>query len=119
SFAAQNNLALLLVEQGEIEEAVQVANRAYARAENDPQVIGTLGWVYLHHGLVDRSVALLERAHAMNPGSADTQLHLALAYRKAGRAEAARGLLAGLVEHSDARSETRERASATLRGLGE
>ena len=119
SFAAQNNLALLLVEQGEIEEAVQVANRAYARAEDDPQVIGTLGWVYLHHGLVDRSVALLERAHAMNPGSADTQLHLALAYRKAGRAEAARGLLAGLVEHSDARSETRERASATLRGLGE
>ncbi len=78
-FAPYNNLAILLVEVGEIGEAVRMANRAYARASSDAQVIGTLGWVYLHAGLTARSVKLLERALERNPDSAETQRQLALA----------------------------------------
>jgi arylsulfatase A-like enzyme/tetratricopeptide (TPR) repeat protein len=82
AFAPYNNLAMLLVEIGEIDEAVRMANRAYARASANPQVVETLGWVYLQKGLAARAVKLLERARAMNPDSTDTLHHLELAYRE-------------------------------------
>jgi len=81
-FAPLNNLAMLLVEMGEIDEAVRMANRAYARASANPQVVETLGWVYLHKGLAARAVKLLERARVLDPDSIDTQRHLELAYRE-------------------------------------
>ncbi|MBW2577870.1 MAG: sulfatase-like hydrolase/transferase [Deltaproteobacteria bacterium] len=87
AFAPYNNLAMLLVEMGEIDEAVRMANRAYARASANPQVVETLGWVYLKKGLAARSVKLLERARAMNPNSAATQRHLELAYHELGDAD--------------------------------
>ena len=87
AFAPYNNLAMLLVEMGEIDEALRMANRAYARASTNPQVIETLGWVYLHAGLTARSVKILERARDLNPDSTDTQRHLALAQSKPRRAE--------------------------------
>jgi arylsulfatase A-like enzyme/Flp pilus assembly protein TadD len=86
AFAPYNNLAMLLVEMGEIDQAVRMANRAYARASANPQVVETLGWVYLKKGLAARSVKLLERARALNPNSAGTQRHLELAYRELGGA---------------------------------
>jgi len=89
AFAPYNNLAMLLVEQGEIDEAVRMANRAYARGSANPQVIETLGWVYLKKGLTARSVKLLERALALNPISIETQRHLELARRALADAEAA------------------------------
>jgi arylsulfatase A-like enzyme/tetratricopeptide (TPR) repeat protein len=88
AFEPYNNLAMLLVESGEIDEAVRMASRAYARAGNSAQVTGTLGWVYLHAGLATRAVKLLERAREMNPNSAETQRQLALAQRAVERDEA-------------------------------
>jgi Flp pilus assembly protein TadD len=87
AFAPYNNLAMLLVESGEIEEAVRMASRAYARASTNAQVVGTLGWIYHHAGLAVRSVKLLERAIEMNPDSAETQRQLALAQSALERAE--------------------------------
>ncbi len=86
-FAPYNNLAMLLVDSGEIDEAVRMANRAYARASDNPQVVATLGWVYHHAGLAARSVKLLERAREMNPNSAETQRQHALAKSALERAE--------------------------------
>ncbi|MBW2540761.1 MAG: sulfatase-like hydrolase/transferase [Deltaproteobacteria bacterium] len=82
AFEPYNNLAVLLVENGEIDEAVRMANRAYARASANPQVVETLGWVYLKRGLVARSVKLLERALALKPDSINARRHLGLAYRE-------------------------------------
>jgi len=86
-FAPYNNLAMLLVESGEIDEAVRMASRAYARAGDNAQVAGTLGWTYHHAGLAARSVKLLERAREMNPDSAETQRQLALAQSALERAQ--------------------------------
>ncbi len=59
-------------------------------------MLDTLGWLYLRKGLLDRSVSLLEEAHGAAPHMPETQLHLALAYREAGRIDQARTLLAAL-----------------------
>jgi arylsulfatase A-like enzyme/Flp pilus assembly protein TadD len=87
AFAPYNNLAMLLVESGEIDEAVRMASRAYARASTNAQVVGTLGWIYHHAGLSARSVKLLERARAMSPDSVETQRQLAVARNAFERAE--------------------------------
>jgi len=79
SFAPYNNLAMLLVDLGEVDEAVRMANRAYARAGTNAKVVETLGWVYLHAGRSNRAVKLLERALELNPDSTETQQHLAAA----------------------------------------
>jgi hypothetical protein len=59
-------------------------------------VLDTLGWLYFQKGLVARAVSLLEDAHRRAPGLDAATLHLALAYRAAGREDAARPLLESL-----------------------
>jgi len=92
-FASRNNAALLLEGRGDLEDALELAQQAYGLAGSNPQVVDTLGWLYLRNGLGDRAVALLERAHGAAPHDATTQLHLALAYQEVGRSADADVLL--------------------------
>jgi tetratricopeptide (TPR) repeat protein len=96
AFAPRNNLAELLAAQGDLDGALVAAQEAYALAGDNPYVMDTLGVLYLKKGLVDRSVAILEAAHRAAPELAEAQLHLAWAYREAGRGDEARGLLIAL-----------------------
>jgi thioredoxin-like negative regulator of GroEL len=64
----------------------------------------TLGALYLRKGLVDRAISLLKEAQAAAPDLPDATLHLALAYRDAGRTGEARVLLTSL-QHSAADHE--------------
>ena len=107
----------LLQRQGRTEEALRSAQEAYALASTHPEVVDTLGWIYLRSGLLDRSISFLEQAHRADPERPGPALHLAQAYGEAGRIEEARGLLAPLLEGEGARPETRSRASETLRSL--
>jgi tetratricopeptide (TPR) repeat protein len=99
--APRNNLALMLEEQGQLKEALEVAQAAFAHAESNPVVMDTLGWLYLRAGRVDRAVALLEKARRIDPEAAHLRYHLALAYREAGRTGEARELLNELHESLD------------------
>jgi tetratricopeptide (TPR) repeat protein len=118
AFAARNNLALILAEQESLDAGLEVAQKAYALADTNPNVIDTLGWLYLKKGLTERSVALLEKACALDPQLPISQLHLALAYREAGRREDARRLLADLVRRDGVHAEIAGQASEALRSLG-
>jgi Tfp pilus assembly protein PilF len=116
--AARNNLALLLAERGALEEAREHAQRAYALAGDDePEVVDTLGWIYLRSGYLDRGTALIERAHRAAPTRPGPRLHLALAYREAGRTREARALLDGLPADSDLDPALRREAHAALATL--
>ena len=92
SVQARNNLAILLEQQGKLDEALVVAQAAYARAEREPVVMDTLGWLYLHKGREQRAVALLSAARDLAPASVETRYHLAMAYRQVGRLSDAREL---------------------------
>ena len=111
--APRNNLALLLFRRGDQGGALAAAQEAYALAEDEPQVLDTLGELYLARGLADRAVAILEKAHALDPNRAPIQLHLALAYRAAGREADARRLLEALLGRDDA-GPVREQARLAL-----
>ncbi len=117
NFAARNNLALLRERRGDLTGALEAAQQAYALAESDPQVVDTLGWLYLQRGLTERSIALLERAHAANPDLASAQLHLALAYREAERDGDALRLLESLLERLPADAPEAREAHAALASL--
>ena len=81
---------------GETDRALEWAQQAFARADGNPYVADTLGWLYLENGLATRAVGLLEEARAGIPGHPVVELHLALAYRADGQPERARELLTDL-----------------------
>lgn len=114
---ARNNLAMLLESQGDLDGALTVAQEAYALAESNPYVLDTLGWLYLQKGLAERSITILEKAREAAPEYRDAQLHLALAYRDAGRPEDARPLLSELAEQTDHADDIRAQAETALRSL--
>ncbi|MBW2386442.1 MAG: tetratricopeptide repeat protein, partial [Deltaproteobacteria bacterium] len=93
---ARNNLALLLREVGRLDEALETAQAAYARAPEEVIVLDTLGWLFVAHGLPQRAVALLRKAHERAPNSTEIQYHLAVAYREAGHMDEALTLLEAL-----------------------
>ncbi len=113
----RNNLAELLAQQGDLEGALAAAQEAYRLDETNPYVMDTLGALYLREGLVDRAISLLEEAHAGAPGLLDVQLHLALAYREAGRTEEARTLLAVVEKNGSERPDLQARAEEILDSL--
>jgi Flp pilus assembly protein TadD len=117
AFEPRNNLAELLSLRGDLHGALVAAQEAYAIAGNHPYVMDTLGWLYLRKGLVDRSISLLEDACAAAPDLPDAQLHLALAYREAGRTDSARRLLSDLHSRYDHNAGFRKRIEDALLAL--
>lgn len=95
----RNNLADLLATQGDLDGALAAAQEAYRLDEADPYVMDTLGALYLRKGLAERAVSLLEESHEGLPDQPKVTLHLALAYRDAGRTGEARVLLTGLQQN--------------------
>jgi tetratricopeptide (TPR) repeat protein len=115
AIAPRNNLALLLAERGDLDGALSAAQEAFALAEESPEVLDTLGWLYLEKGLTARAVSLLEDAHRRAPDLDAATLHLALAYRAAGREDAARPLLESLGTRAAASPELQAQLDAALR----
>ncbi len=71
----------------------------------------------LRKGLIDRSISLLEDAHAAAPELPEAQLHLALAYREAGRTHDALRLLSELQSRGGAPPELRAEVHEALTSL--
>jgi tetratricopeptide (TPR) repeat protein len=91
--APRNNLALLLDAAGRRDEALAVAQEAYARENSNPIVLDTLGWLYLRSQRPQRGMVLLERAHALVPEDPSVAYHLAVALGETGRTDESRVLL--------------------------
>jgi Flp pilus assembly protein TadD len=114
---AYNNLALVLERLEHLDEALVAAQAAYARAESEPVVMDTLGWLYLRKGFAERAVAVLEKARKAAPEAVETRYHLALAYRDSGRTGEARELLSELHENLDASHELHARVGEAVASL--
>jgi uncharacterized protein (TIGR03790 family) len=91
---ALNNLAYLLAERMQRPaEALPLATRAFAAAENDPMIADTLGWI--HHLLGNHHLAetlVLAAAKAL-PQTADVHLHAAVVLEANGKTDLARASL--------------------------
>ena len=91
-----NNLAYLYQEQDD-PRALEYAERAYAVGPENPAVSGTLGWILVNRGDLQRGLPLLEVARAGLPDDPDLSYRYAAALVKADRPEAARDQLGALL----------------------
>lgn len=90
ALVAANNLAWLYAEQGRLDEAQRLAERAVKRLDTRPEVHDTLGWIYYRKNLPTRAIASFERSLRLAPRNATYTYHLALAHAQAGDRDAAR-----------------------------
>jgi tetratricopeptide (TPR) repeat protein len=92
---AANNLAWIYAEAGEnLDQAVRLAVAASQAMPESPQVLDTLGWVYLKNNLSALAIPPLVRAVEKIPDNPAYNYHLGLAYEKAGNLTQSRQLLA-------------------------
>lgn len=110
-----NNLAWLYQQAGD-ERAIAHGERALELAPGQPEVMDTLGWIYLMRGQIDQATDLLGRARQSAPDSAVIAFHYALALHKKEDDRAARGVLELLLQSGKPFAE-QEDAQALLRTL--
>jgi Tfp pilus assembly protein PilF len=79
NFMALNNLAFLLVDRDEFNEALGLAQKAMELAPGEASVEDTLGWALLHKGMYREAIRHFKTAFSKQaaPG---IQYHLAMAY---------------------------------------
>lgn len=111
-----NNLAWILLHQGELAAAHVLAERAIALAPDDPRVMDTFALALLQSGAVDRALALLRRAAASDVGPPEIRLHLAQALLRHGDRDEARSVLEDILASVEA-TETHHSATLLLETL--
>ncbi len=86
-----NNLATLLGEQSaHVKESLDFIDRAIRLAGPQGWLLETKGQILLHDGRVDEALAMLKEAATLDETDPRVLLHLAQAYRLAGRVDQAR-----------------------------
>ncbi len=95
--APLNNLALLYAEKfNEVDQAMDLAQRARDLAPQDPNIADTLGWVAFKKRQYARALPLLSGAVEKLPTSPEAQYHLGMAHYMLGHRDVAKATL----EHS-------------------
>eukprot|EP00003_Mantamonas_plastica_P029183 TRINITY_DN6871_c1_g4_i1.p1 TRINITY_DN6871_c1_g4~~TRINITY_DN6871_c1_g4_i1.p1 ORF type:complete len:918 (-),score=96.52 TRINITY_DN6871_c1_g4_i1:14-2767(-) len=87
-----NNLAWLYHEEGN-ERAIELAGRAYELSPANAAIADTYGWILFKAGRADESLPVLEKAYQLEPDSEEIAVHLAEAYKAAGRTAEAKAIL--------------------------
>ncbi len=115
--AARNDLAWVLMEQDNLDAALEQAEYARRLAPNEPAVLDTLGVIHLARGDVTQALGLLRRAAAGLPGNPDVAYHLAWALTEDGQTDPAREILEKILVDRRTFSERKD-AEALARRLG-
>ncbi len=103
-----NNLAFALaVRKNNLEEALPMAEKAYALSKQNPNMADTLGWIHHLAGQNDRAVELLEEAVRGQSRNAEIHLHFAIVSAETGDTLAAEVALRRALE-IDPKLEERE-----------
>ena len=80
----QNNLAVVLLNQGRFEEAAAQAESALAADPSMVLALNTLGQIYVSQGAIDKGIPLLKAAIEKAPQFAAPYMNLALAFERKG-----------------------------------
>lgn len=93
---ALNNVAYAKAEEGvDLDQALTLAERARSKRPNDPNVIDTVGLIFVKKNLTDDGLRLLRELVSRVPANPLYHLHLAMAlYQKGDKAEAKKELQA-------------------------
>ncbi len=110
-----NNLAGLYHQTGD-ERALGLAEKAFERVPDSPEVADTLAQILIEKGRVERALPLLKRAWAARPENPQIGYHASLAYLEAGKPAKAKAILTELLS-SDKAFASRKEAEALLADL--
>jgi tetratricopeptide (TPR) repeat protein len=92
---AANNLAYIYAEHGgNIDVALNLAQKAKEQVPDDPHISDTLGWLYYRKNVPGRAVAYIREAEEKVPNEPLIKYHLGMAYYKNGNREMAKKTLA-------------------------
>ncbi|MBB1076801.1 tetratricopeptide repeat protein, partial [Rhodoferax sp. 4810] len=78
SRVALNNLALILLERGQAGRALDLAVQLLPFAANDPQLLDTVGWIYLKNHRAAEGRKVLEQALALGNAGPNVWYHYAV-----------------------------------------
>jgi tetratricopeptide (TPR) repeat protein len=90
---AANNLAWMLAQDGQLEEALRLATVARDAMRQRPEPEDTLGWIYYRKSLPGHAVPAFRRAIDLAPENPTYHYHLGLALLKAGDEKQGRSAL--------------------------
>jgi tetratricopeptide (TPR) repeat protein len=89
--AAMNNLAFDLAETGtDLDHALTLAATAARQLSDNPNVLDTLGWVYVKHGLNESAISVFQVLVKKNPNFPEYHYHLGMAFLQAKQLEQAK-----------------------------
>lgn len=71
-----NNLAWLLMEQNQLADALQMAERAAKLTDGNASILDTYGWIAFKAGKKSLALENLEKAAALQPDNAEIKQHL-------------------------------------------
>lgn len=117
---AMNYVAYSITEMGgDLNEAEQLALKAYALQKEDAFIIDTLGWVYFKKGEYTKALTYIEKAHELSPDVGVIAEHLGDVYLKLKKDDKARNayLKARKEEKDSARLKTLESKITSLEHL--
>ncbi len=115
STVIQNNLAWLYQELGS-DKALPLAEKLLSASENRPEVMDTVGWIFVQNGKQAEGLNLLRDAAVHAPHISQIRIHLAEALAKSGRKDEARKELERLLKENKNFAE-RDKAEALLKEL--
>jgi tetratricopeptide (TPR) repeat protein len=95
---ASNNLAVILLKHGRLDEGLDHAARAVDGAGEHSAVLHTLGWAQYLANRPREAISTLERSRAAMPDVAVVNYHLGRAYADAGEIERGRSLVMRALE---------------------
>jgi tetratricopeptide (TPR) repeat protein len=114
---AANNLAYLYAERGgNIDMALNLAQKAKEQVQDDPHISDTLGWIYYKKNVPSRAIVYLKEAAEKLPNEAMIRYHLGMAYYKNGNRDLAKKELDEALK-IDPKFQGADEARATLNAL--
>ena len=88
---AANNLSYIYAERGgNLDLALNLAQKAKEQVPDDPHISDTLGWIYCKKNVPSRAVAYLKEAAEKVPTHPLIRYHLGMAYHKNGNRDLAK-----------------------------
>ncbi len=113
---ALNNLAWVYHERGQ-DDALALAEKAYERAQSDPSIADTYGWILLAEGKREQALNVLQKAHQAAPRNGEIAFHYASAQSQVGDHRGAVKTLEELLKNKTSFG-SRPDAEALLKKLG-
>jgi tetratricopeptide (TPR) repeat protein len=108
---ALNNMAFVMAENGgDLDAALNMAQRAKQRLPQQLDVLDTLGWIYMKKNLSDSAIQLFREIVRQDPNRSTFRYHLGMALaQKGNKVEAKRELDTALTKKPDREEEAKIR----------